>query len=54
MVPDDVYWMQKAIALAQEAKKQDEVPVGAVLVLDNEIIGQGFNHSIRSSDPTAC
>ena len=53
MVPDDVYWMQKAIALAQEAKKQDEVPVGAVLVLDNEIIGQGFNHSIRSSDPTA-
>jgi tRNA(adenine34) deaminase len=50
---DDLYWMQKAIDLAKEAAIQDEVPVGAVVVLNNEIIGQGFNHPIQSSDPTA-
>ena len=53
MLESDIYWMQKAIALAKEAASQDEVPVGAVLVLDSEIIGHGFNRPIQNSDPTA-
>lgn len=39
--------------LASEAKAQGEVPVGAVLLLDNEIVAQGFNCPISGCDPTA-
>ncbi|VFP86552.1 tRNA-specific adenosine deaminase [Candidatus Erwinia haradaeae] len=49
----DEYWMKRAILLASEAKNQGEVPVGAVLVLYNQIIGEGWNQPIRSNDPTA-
>ena len=50
---DDCYWMQQALLLAQQAADMDEVPVGAVVVKDNKIIGRGFNqviekHSISS------
>ena len=45
--------MQRALELARAAAGDGEVPVGAVLVLDGEIIGEGANCPIRSSDPTA-
>ena len=45
--------MQQAIALAQQAAKEGEVPVGAVLVKDGEIVGRGLNRMISDSDPTA-
>ncbi|MBQ61287.1 MAG: tRNA adenosine(34) deaminase TadA [Gammaproteobacteria bacterium] len=47
------YWMQQAITLAQQAAKEGEVPVGAVLVKDGEIVGRGLNRMISDSDPTA-
>jgi tRNA(adenine34) deaminase len=50
---DDVYWMSRAIELAKEAARNGEVPVGAIIVLDNKIIGEGFNQPISSCDPTA-
>lgn len=49
----DQYWMQKAIALAERAKQAAEVPVGAVLVLNDEIIAEGYNCPIATHDPTA-
>ena len=45
--------MQRALALAAQAEAEGEVPVGAVLVLNNEIIGEGYNHPIAACDPTA-
>lgn len=49
----DAYWMQFALQQAQLAAQCGEVPVGAVLVKDDEIIGAGFNQPISSCDPTA-
>ncbi len=49
----DERWMKVALALARQAATEGEVPVGAVLVLDDEIIGQGWNQPITSHDPTA-
>lgn len=49
----DQYWMKQALKLGVNAWFEGEVPVGAVLVCDNEIIGQGWNRPITSSDPTA-
>jgi tRNA(adenine34) deaminase len=45
--------MQRALALAREAGAAGEVPVGAVVVLDGRIVGEGFNQPIGSDDPTA-
>lgn len=45
--------MAAALELAQEARRQNEVPVGAVVVLDGTIVGEGFNGPIRANDPTA-
>lgn len=45
--------MRRALALAQEARRRGEVPVGAVLVLDGAVVGEGFNQPIGSHDPTA-
>ena len=45
--------MQKALELARKAEQEDEVPVGAVLVLNDEIVGEGWNQPISSNDPTA-
>ena len=47
------YWMREALALARQAAAADEVPVGAILVEGEKIIGSGFNCPILSSDPTA-
>lgn len=49
----DSTWMTEALRLARHAEAQGEVPVGAVLVLDGEIIGRGWNCPIASSDPSA-
>lgn len=49
----DEAFMREALALAREAGTLGEVPVGAVVVLDGEIVGRGFNHPIGRHDPTA-
>ena len=49
----DSHWMQHALHLAEQAAEQDEVPVGAVVVLNEEAIGEGWNQPISSCDPTA-
>lgn len=49
----DVKWMQKALTLARQGAECGEVPVGAILVHDNQIIGQGFNEPIGRHDATA-
>jgi len=45
--------MREALCLADQAEQLGEVPVGAVVVKDNQIIGRGFNQPISSCDPTA-
>lgn len=50
---DDVRWMQRALELAHHAEAEGEVPVGAVIVLDGQIIGEGWNHPISGQDSTA-
>lgn len=47
------HFMQIAIALAQEAGAEGEVPVGAVVVKDGLIIGRGYNAPIKQHDPSA-
>ena len=46
-------FMREALVLAGEAAAAGEVPVGAVVVRDGEIVGRGFNRPISSRDPTA-
>ena len=45
--------MREALGLAQQAWQAGEVPVGAVVVVSDEVVGRGFNQPIGSSDPTA-
>ncbi|MGL5266838.1 MAG: deaminase, partial [Plesiomonas shigelloides] len=45
--------MRHAMTLAAKAEAEGEVPVGAVLVLDGQVIGEGWNRSIGQHDPTA-
>jgi tRNA(adenine34) deaminase len=49
----DAGWMQAALAQASEAETRGEVPVGAVVVLEGAIVGEGFNQPIGSHDATA-
>jgi tRNA(adenine34) deaminase len=49
----DIEFMQQALALARLAASNGEVPVGAIVVKDGEIIGRGSNAPIRLQDPTA-
>ncbi len=49
----DEYWMQVALKLADKARQQGEVPVGAVLVRGNQLVAAGFNCPIATHDPTA-
>jgi tRNA(adenine34) deaminase len=53
VVDRDRYWMRRALELARWAAAVGEVPIGAVMVLDNEAIGEGWNRPISSCDPTA-
>ena len=50
---DDSGFMGLALDLAREAGAADEVPVGALIVLDGEVVGRGFNQPIGRHDPTA-
>lgn len=50
---NDIDWMRLAIVLAQHAEGQGEVPVGALIVHNNELIGSGHNLPIQLNDPTA-
>ena len=52
MKPDEE-WMQHAFQLAKKSEEHNEVPVGAIVVYRNEIIGEGWNHPISSNNPTA-
>lgn len=49
----DTRWMRRALALAGQAAASGEVPVGAVLVRDGEVLGEGFNRPITDHDPSA-
>ena len=49
----DLQFMHQALALAQQGGVLGEVPVGAVLVLNEQVIGEGYNQPILSHDPTA-
>ena len=49
----DAQFMMRAIELAQIAESHNEIPVGAVVVSNGEIIGEGYNQSIMLNDPSA-
>jgi len=51
--PDDEYWMRRALELAERARQAQEVPVGAIIVHEDSIIGSGWNQSITANDATA-
>jgi len=51
--PDDAHWMQQALALARQAADAGEVPVGAVVVKDGQLLATGRNAPIAGHDPTA-
>jgi tRNA(adenine34) deaminase len=47
------FWMQEALEEARKAEAEGEVPVGAILLVNEKIVGRGHNHSIRAHDPSA-
>ena len=49
----DPIYMRRALELAQRAQDEGEVPIGAVVVLENQVIGEGWNRPIAAHDPTA-
>ncbi|MCR9106534.1 MAG: tRNA adenosine(34) deaminase TadA [Gammaproteobacteria bacterium] len=46
-------WMRRALALADRAENEGEVPIGAVVVRDDQLVGEGWNSVISDNDPTA-
>ena len=50
---NDEDWMRRALTLAEKAAELGEVPVGAVLVRDDALLGEGFNQPIIAHDPTS-
>ena len=50
---DHEQWMRRALALADRAENEGEVPIGAVLVRDGALLGEGWNQVITSCDPSA-
>jgi tRNA(adenine34) deaminase len=53
MNEDDLRWMSQALDLAAQAQELDEVPVGALIVREGEVLGNGFNAPIRNHDASA-
>jgi tRNA(adenine34) deaminase len=49
----DEQYMARALELARRAQEEGEVPVGAVVVLEDRILGEGWNRPIAAADPTA-
>ncbi|MQX53375.1 tRNA adenosine(34) deaminase TadA [Alcanivorax sediminis] len=50
---NDEDWMRRALTLAEQAAEAGEVPVGAVVVRDGELLGEGYNQPIVAHDPTS-
>jgi tRNA(adenine34) deaminase len=50
---NDADWMRRALALAERAQEEGEVPVGALVVRDGLMLGEGWNRPIAAHDPTA-
>ena len=50
---NDEDFMRQAIVLARRAQDEGEVPVGALVVVDEQVVGEGWNRPISASDPTA-
>lgn len=50
---EDIHWMRRALTLAADAARIGEVPVGAVLVQGEDVLGEGSNHPLSGNDPTA-
>jgi tRNA(adenine34) deaminase len=50
---DDITWMELALAEARMAAEAGEVPVGALVIINGEIIGRAGNRNLRDHDPTA-
>jgi tRNA(adenine34) deaminase len=48
----DEAWMRQALRLAERAEEEGEVPVGAVVVIDEALIAEGWNRTINTCDPT--
>jgi len=53
LLKQDQKWMRYALTLAAKAEAVGEVPVGAVIVKDDEIVAEGWNQPITGNDPTA-
>ncbi len=53
MVDQDAYWMRQALELASKAEQCGEVPVGALIIQSDQVVGAGFNTLIQDQDPTA-
>ena len=49
----DPIYMRRALELAQRAQDEGEVPIGALVVLENQVIGEGWNRPIAAHDPSA-
>ena len=49
----DELWMEEALRCAQRALEMNEVPVGAIVVCESQIVGRGWNRNISDADPTA-
>jgi len=49
----DAHWMREALKLARKAESEGEVPVGAVIVREEECLGSGWNQTISLNDPSA-
>ena len=50
---DDVRWMRRALVQARAAEAEDEVPVGAVVVVDGVVVAEAYNRPRSLNDPTA-
>ena len=49
----DEVFMRRALELARRAEQEGEVPIGALVVMNGEVIGEGWNRPIAAADPTA-
>ena len=50
---DDIHFMRLALEEAEQADRRDEVPIGAALVMDNQLVAVGHNSPVGSNDPSA-
>lgn len=53
MKQDHAYWMKQALVQAEKAFKLKEIPVGAIIIKDDKVIGRGYNQREQLNDPTA-